>query len=329
MKDFIITPIDLANIDAVYPETMTSLFWEQGARRARITGSHHSRAGKDSPEIAVNDDLSALDADKVPHSPEGELKRAQGHIENSGDMDRDLPHQDVDQVRLEKEAWLNAVFLSWGSCGYSLRLVDSDQSSAEGRRDLAEDSFRTVGTLLFSPPRFCPTTFSFPSGPISPDAIALTSFHFDPFEVDDAMSRALLLTTLHNLAQRGVNAVEAFGCSGSAEDERETAEIDRDKEGSNDTEASLLFEELEQSLGAARSLKPCHSNSLSAINHEFGEMIRTRTLLEAGFRVMTPHPVHPKLRIELDAELDWDEAVGHALEKSSNERFIRAKLFSL
>lgn len=329
MKDFIITPIDLANIDAVYPETMTSLFWEQGARRARFIGSHDRRAGEVASEIAGNDDLSALDADRAPQLPGDELKRTQGYLEHSGDIDRNRRHQDVDQVRLEKEAWLNAVFLSWGSCGFSLRLADSAKPSAEGMRDLDKDSFRTVGTLLFSPPRFCPTTFSFPSGPISPDAIALTSFHFDPFEVDDAMSRALLLTTLHNLAQRGVNAVEAFGCSGSAEDERETAEINCDKEGADDAEASLLFEELEQSLGAARSLKPCHSNSLSAINHEFGEMIRTKTLLEAGFRVMTPHPVHPKLRIDLDAELNWDEAVGHALEKSSTERFIRTKLFSL
>nr|WP_120492750.1 hypothetical protein [Corynebacterium lactis] len=365
MPRYAIEPIDLSAIDAVYPATMSSLFWEQGARRAHITGTPPDPHRVDHPHVPNLRDAQSnsspeghltgfeescgtlshrsfddrSDSLTAPHSDTRKDDAHQPGSHQADDREGDAQssahsspfntpgsytREELEQIRFEKEAWLNAVFLSWGPCGYSLRLYDEARDSNVADQSGDVDNLRTVGTLLFSPPRFCPTTFSFPSGPISPDAIALTSYFYDPFEVDDDMTRALILTTLRNLALRGVSAVEVYGCSGSGDQDAE-AGMPEPSDGSTEQ----LFAEIEQSLGDSKSLRPCHSAALGAINHEFGEMIRTKTLINAGFRVVTPHPVHPKLRIELDAELDWDEAVGQALNRSTTERFMRAKLFSI
>lgn len=300
MVEYLIEQVSLEHIDTVYPETMLSLFWERG------------------PETIH----------RGPLNPDSGTASAESEPAGSS-VDSDLPTGDgisgvAAQIRLEKEAWLNSVFLSWGPCGYSLRR--RSPRAVEGRE------FETVGTLLFAPPRFCPTSFSMPSGPISPEAIALTSLHYDPLTTDSEMLRALIATTLHKLALRGVSVVEAYGCSQSMDstlnDLDSAPSIKALDDGPESLSGSLIagFEEqLEETLNP----KSCVSDALSAINHEAGDLIRTRTLIDAGFRVVTPHPVHPKLRIELDAELDWDEEVSHALERNAKESFTRAKMFIL
>lgn len=307
MAEFFIEPVSLANIEAVYPDAMLSLFWEQGMEQIRNTTAL--------PHFPTADGKSgAPHADLRPQSPDSPTVAGEDTSKTSkGDLERNLD----EQVRLEKEAWLNTVFLSWGPCGFSLRRKPSRTSGS----DVPE----TVGTLLFAPPRFCPTTFSMPSGPISPDAIALTSLHYNPLEVESDMLRTLITRTLHKLSLRGISAVEAFGCSGTSDSV--TAPLPSPDALDDGTEN--LIADFEEQLEERLNPRPCVSEKLGAINHEAGDLIRTRTLLDAGFRVVTPDPIHPKLRIELDAELDWDEEMGHALDVSAKEPFMRSKLFSL
>lgn len=307
MVEFFIEPVSLANIDGIYPDTMLSLFWEQGMEQIRNTTAlpHFPAGGVKKP---------ASDADLRPGQPASPTEPRDGSSKPSeGDIEADLDAQ----VRLEKEAWLNTVFLSWGPCGYSLR-----RKSTRASDDHVPE---TVGTLLFAPPRFCPTTFSMPSGPISPDAIALTSLHYNPLEVESDMLRTLITSTLHKLSLRGISAVEAFGCSGTADSGNATLPSPDTLDDGTENLIADFEEQLEERLNP----RPCVSEKLGAINHQAGDLIRTRTLLDAGFRVVTPDPIHPKLRIELDAELDWDEEMGHALDLSAKERFMRSKLFSL
>ena len=61
---------------------------------------------------------------------------------------------------MEKEAWISAVLLEWGSCG---RVVYVDDVP--------------VGFVLYAPPAYVPRSTAFPTSPVSPDAVQLmTSF---------------------------------------------------------------------------------------------------------------------------------------------------------
>ena len=68
--------------------------------------------------------------------------------------------QDSGDVALEKEAWLSAVLLEWGSCGF-----------------VAYTGSQPIGHVLYAPPSMVPRAASFPTSPVSPDAILLVRPH--------------------------------------------------------------------------------------------------------------------------------------------------------
>lgn len=277
MRNFIIAPVSLSNIEAVYPNTLRSLFWEDGPSRTPHGLLRHDQ-------------------------PRGEPQEGKGAVDASEPVSEQFLE---DYAAFEKESWLNTVIMTWGQCGFSL---------------LRAHDNRPVATILFAPPRFCPTTFAMPSGPISPDAVAITSLHADPIEVDINAQVALIENALKHLAARGIHAVEAFGCSGNADEEPTVPAklIDLD-------DHRVFTTELLDELVNAVDPKPCYSNALGAINHEVGDVIKTSTLLKAGLKVVTPHPIHPKLRMELNAELDWNEAVGRALDRHVAGQYLSAR----
>ena len=59
-------------------------------------------------------------------------------------------------VELEKEAWVSATLLEWGSCG---KIVYVDSSPA--------------GYLIYAPPVYVPRSLAFPTSPVSADAVLL------------------------------------------------------------------------------------------------------------------------------------------------------------
>lgn len=178
----------------------------------------------------------------------------------------------------EKEAWLSMVMLEWGSCG---------QLAVTARPDRADDeSTPCRGFAFYAPPRAVPRAHRFPTGPVSPDAVLLTSLGVECDDEGDGLPRQLIAAVVADLVRRGVRALEAFG---------RTAEV--------------------ADLGDS-----CPAELASAIE-VFGEcaveqcVIDSDFLLDSGFEVIAPHPYFPRLRLELEQGLGWKADVEAALER--------------
>jgi GNAT superfamily N-acetyltransferase len=97
-------------------------------------------------------------------------------------------------VALEKEAWVSATLLDWGSCG---KIVYVDSSAA--------------GYVLYAPPAYVPRSVAFPTSPVSGDAVLLmTGRVLDEFQ-GGGFGRMLVQAAAKDLSRRGVRAIEAFG----------------------------------------------------------------------------------------------------------------------
>ncbi|MFT4287909.1 GNAT family N-acetyltransferase [Nocardioides sp.] len=95
----------------------------------------------------------------------------------------------------EKEAWLSGVLREWGSCG---RVATVDDVP--------------VGYLIYAPAAFVPGAGAFPTAPVSPDAVLMTTAWVHPSHRGGGLGRMLVQGMARDLIERGgVRAVEAFG----------------------------------------------------------------------------------------------------------------------
>jgi ribosomal protein S18 acetylase RimI-like enzyme len=95
---------------------------------------------------------------------------------------------------LEKEAWVSAALLEWGSCGKVL-YVDGV----------------AAGFVMFAPPSYVPRSAAFPTSPVSADAVLLMTAVVLPEFADGGLGRMLVQGVAKDLVRRGVKAIEAFG----------------------------------------------------------------------------------------------------------------------
>ncbi len=95
---------------------------------------------------------------------------------------------------LEKEAWVSAALLEWGSCGTIAYAGDTP-----------------VGYAIYAPAAFVPRSKLFPTSPISADAIQLVTARVDPELRGQGLGRALVQAAARSLVRRGTRAIEAFG----------------------------------------------------------------------------------------------------------------------
>ena len=95
---------------------------------------------------------------------------------------------------LEKESWISATLLEWGSCG---KIIYVDGVAA--------------GYALYAPPLYVPRSVAFPTSPVSPDAVLLMTAHVTREFAGGGLGRMLLQGTAKDLTRRGVKAIEAFG----------------------------------------------------------------------------------------------------------------------
>jgi hypothetical protein len=179
----------------------------------------------------------------------------------------------------EKEAWLSMVMLEWGSCGQVAVTEAADDA------DNADDG--CLAYALYAPPRAVPRAQRFPTGPVSADAVLLTSMAVEPGQPEE-LQRLLIGKVVSELVRRGVRALEAFGRTPAA---------------SGLLEAGPVGPDLEPSIAA---LGEC-SFELCMIDANF--------LLDVGFTVVAPHPYFPRLRLELDKGLGWKAEIEAALER--------------
>ena len=158
----------------------------------------------------------------------------------------------------EKEAWVSATLLEWGSCG---RLAYVDEQPA--------------GFVLYAPPAFVPRSLSFPTSPVSADAVLLMTARVLPEYTGGGLARMLIQAAAKDLTRRGVKAVEAFGLgTGNAAG---VAELPGEPSGTCLVPADLL--------------------------------------LAVGFKTVRHHRRYPRLRLELKTALSWREDVEQALER--------------
>ena len=101
---------------------------------------------------------------------------------------------DGDQAAFEKEVWFSGVMLTWGSAG---QIVMVDEQPA--------------GFALYAPPTAVPGAVNFPSGPVSPDAVLLTTARILPEFQGQGLARYLMNGVVTALTRRGVRAIELFG----------------------------------------------------------------------------------------------------------------------
>ncbi|MET8560624.1 GNAT family N-acetyltransferase [Streptomyces flaveolus] len=97
---------------------------------------------------------------------------------------------------LEKESWISAVLLDWGSCG---RVVYVDDVPA--------------GFVFYAPPAYVPRSTAFPTSPVSPDAVQLMTGFVMPGYQGQGLGRVLVQAVAKDLLRRGFKAIEAFGDS--------------------------------------------------------------------------------------------------------------------
>ncbi|MET8827629.1 GNAT family N-acetyltransferase [Streptomyces sp. NPDC004610] len=95
---------------------------------------------------------------------------------------------------MEKESWISAVLLDWGSCG---RVVYVDETP--------------VGFVLYAPPAYVPRSTAFPTSPVSPDAVQLMTAFIMPGYQGQGLGRVMVQTVAKDLLRRGFKAIEAFG----------------------------------------------------------------------------------------------------------------------
>lgn len=103
---------------------------------------------------------------------------------------------EVGDPALEKEAWVSAMLLEWGSCG---KLIYIDGVAA--------------GYVLYAPPAYVPRSVAFPTSPASADAVLLMTAFVLPEFRGGGLGRVLLQSAAKDLTRRGFKAIEAFGDS--------------------------------------------------------------------------------------------------------------------
>lgn len=94
----------------------------------------------------------------------------------------------------EKEAWLSAALLEWGSVG---RIAYVDDVPA--------------GYLMYAPPHLVPRSVAFPTAPVSGDAVLLMTGRVLAEYTGLGLGRMLVQGVAKDLTRRGVRAIEAFG----------------------------------------------------------------------------------------------------------------------
>src|ERR1700709_726676 len=102
--------------------------------------------------------------------------------------------EDSGDAGFEKEAWVSATLLDWGSCG---KVVYVDGVPA--------------GFALFAPPAYIPRAVAFPTSPVSADAVLLMTGQIIEEFAGQGLGRVLVQSVAKDLLRRGVRAIEAFG----------------------------------------------------------------------------------------------------------------------
>jgi hypothetical protein len=110
------------------------------------------------------------------------------------ELDRETPDGGPRHERRHKESWISGVLLGWGSCG---KIVYVDGVPA--------------GYVMYAPPAHVPRSATFPTSPVSDDAVLLMTGAVLAEFAGGGLGRMLIQGAARDLMKRKVRAVEAFG----------------------------------------------------------------------------------------------------------------------
>lgn len=197
-----------------------------------------------------------------------------------------LPADDhLSDPEFEKEAWLSMVMLEWGSCGQlAVRCAEGDAALIE----IPHSDEPCLGYAFYAPPRAVPRARAFPTGPVSADAVLLTSLGVESGHGNENLPRGLIAAVVGDLVRRGVRALEAFGRTA------EVAEL---------LDPRLVTPDLQP---VVEVLGDCAVDQC---------VLDADLLADAGFVVVAQHRYFPRLRLELEQGLGWKADVEAALER--------------
>jgi hypothetical protein len=208
---------------------------------------------------------------------------------NVADQSAPAADDHLSDPEFEKEAWLSMVMLEWGSCGQlAVHCRDSEVDDPDHDMPLPPEDSPCLGYAFYAPPRAVPRARRFPTGPVSADAVLLTSLGVESGQDADGLSRHLIASVVGDLVRRGVRALEAFG---------HTAEV---AELSDPRAVSPELRPVVEVLGDC-SVEQC--------------VLEADLLQDAGFVVVSHHRYFPRLRLELEQGLGWKADVEAALER--------------
>lgn len=201
-------------------------------------------------------------------------------------------------TEFEKEVWLSGVMLTWGSAGQIVTVDDEP-----------------VGFALFAPPTAVPGAAAFPTSPVSPDAVLLTTARILPQYLGQGLGRYLLNGVVTALTRRGVRAIEVFGR------EDVPARLDDPLLEDPVLENPLLKEAMGAGAASGRTPAGPTMREVDDAEEEPFDPAIPRCLVPAGFARavgfvdIAPHHRYPRLRFELGRDIGWKAEVEAALEK--------------
>lgn len=196
----------------------------------------------------------------------------------------------------DKQVWLQNVLLEWGICGYTAFVGTGDAGTHPV----------PAATVFFAPARYMQGIAHLPTGPISPDAILLSTVHVAVPYMGLYLEHQLIDTVLTEAHRRGVKAVEAFARVEDFDEElaRQLGEVSEPK-------AREMTEKGKPEHSALESLKYVPESyrgwKTAAESHGANDDILdsapmlSEDILEAeGFKVVKHHRHFPRYRFEIN-----------------------------
>ena len=214
-------------------------------------------------------------------------------------------------TEFEKEVWLSGVMLTWGSAGQIVTVDDVP-----------------VGFALFAPPTAVPGATAFPTSPVSPDAVLLTTARIHPEFTGQGLAGYLMSGVVRELTRRGVRAIEVFGREEPGSRSFGSRDLESDDFGWLETgrvqAAGVDVEWAEfdaQGWSASAGSPSSRADAPAYFEDKADDDAVPPCLLPAGFaravgfEVVAAHHRYPRLRLELGRDIGWKAEVESALEK--------------
>lgn len=195
----------------------------------------------------------------------------------------------------DKQVWLQNVLLEWGICGYTAFVGTGDVGTHPV----------PAATVFFAPARYMQGIANLPTGPISPDAILLSTVHVAVPYMGLYLEHQLIDTVLTEAHRRGVKAVEAFARVEDFDEElakqlNESSQLNAGNEIEKERQALSALESLKYVPESYRGWKTATESHTANEDILDGAPMLSEDILEAeGFKVIKHHRHFPRYRFEI------------------------------